>query len=150
MNLKLQRVNDNGESTFGLFYIDEDFACFTLEDEHRTKKVWGETRIPAGKYEVRLRTEGKFHGRYTKRFPKMHKGMLHIIGIPNFKYVLIHIGNTDDDTAGCLLVGDTVKNNVGKNGKVESSTIAYKRIYPPIAKALLEGERVTIEILDEV
>ncbi len=150
MKLKSQRINDNGESTFSMFYIDGAFACFILEDEHRTKKVWGETRIPAGKYDVELRTEGRFHGRYTKRFPKMHKGMLHIIGVPNFKWILIHIGNTDDDTAGCLLVGDTVKNNVVKNGKIESSTIAYKRIYPPIAKALLDGEKVTIEIIDEV
>ena len=64
-----------------------------------------ENRIPAGIYDVRLRKIGGFDGRYKKKFAGFHRGMLHIQDVPNFKYVLIHIGNTDKNTAGCLLVG---------------------------------------------
>ena len=73
----------------------------------------------------------------TDRFADIHKGTLHVTDIPNFKYILIHCGNTDEHTAGCLLVGDSQKNNqINKDGYIGSSTKAYERIYPPIAKAL--------------
>lgn len=150
MKLKSQRVNDNGESTFGLFYIDGSFSGFTLEDEFRTQKKYGETRIPEGIYKVELRTEGGFHERYSKKFPDFHIGMLHILGIPGFKLVLIHIGNRDDDTAGCLLLGDSINNNSIGNGFTGRSTQCYKRIYPIIAKELAKGNEVTIEIKDEL
>ena len=37
--------------------------------------------------------------------------MLHITNVPNFEYILIHCGNTDEHTSGCLLVGDSQENN---------------------------------------
>ena len=75
--------------------------------------------------------------------------MLHIVDVPNFEYILIHCGNTDEHTAGCLLVGDTQENNnIKTNGFIGKSTIAYMRIYPPIAKALESGEEVTISYRD--
>ena len=153
MKLKVLRFSSQEDSTSGLLFLDGDlgleFLCYTLEDEERALKVRGETRVPAGTYEIKLRTEGGFHGRYTKRFAGMHKGMLHVINVPNFKWILIHTGNTDEHTAGCLLVGDAQENNkIIKDGFVGKSTNAYKRIYPPIAKALEKGEKVTIEYID--
>ena len=153
MKLKVLRFSSQKDSTSGLLFLDGDlgleFLCYTLEDEERALKVRGETRVPAGTYEIKLRTEGGFHGRYTKRFAGMHKGMLHVINVPNFKWILIHTGNTDEHTAGCLLVGDAQENNkIIKDGFVGKSTNAYKRIYPPIAKALEKGEKVTIEYID--
>jgi hypothetical protein len=48
-----------------------------------------------------------------------------------------------------LLLGDTQENNnIKKNGFVGKSTAAYKRVYPPIAKALESGEEVTIVYRD--
>ena len=153
MKLKVLRFSSQEDSTSGLLFLDGDlgleFLCYTLEDEERALKVRGETRVPAGTYEIKLRTEGGFHGRYTKRFAGMHKGMLHVINVPNFKWILIHTGNTDEHTAGCLLVGAAQENNkIIKDGFVGKSTNAYKRIYPPIAKALEKGEKVTIEYID--
>ena len=108
-----------------------------------------ETRIPAGTYKVILRTIGRIHNNYIKRFADIHKGTLHVIDVPNFKYILIHCGNTDEHTAGCLLVGDSQTNNqVKKDGFIGSSTNAYKRVYPPIAEALECGEEVTITYVD--
>tara|TARA_R110002020_G_scaffold6208_7_gene25953 strand:- start:3734 stop:4213 length:480 start_codon:yes stop_codon:yes gene_type:complete len=153
MKLKVLRFSSQEDSTSGLLFLETDlglqFLCYTLEDEARALKVRGETRVPAGTYQIKLRTEGGFHGRYTKRFAGMHKGMLHVIDVPNFKWILIHTGNTDEHTAGCLLLGDSQENNIIiKDGFVGKSTNAYKRIYPPIAKALENGEEVTIQYID--
>ncbi len=146
MDLLLPRFSSQKNDTLGLLYIDGDFVCFTLEDEHRTKKIYGETRIPEGEYQVKLRTYGGFHERYKKKFPEMHKGMLHLQNVPGFQHVLIHVGNNDDDTAGCILVGNSAEQNITKNGFIGSSVDAYKRIYPPIAQALERGEEVRIKI----
>ena len=75
MEIRLKRIADNGDASISLFYIDDVFQCFVIEDEHRTKKVYGETRIPKGVYEIGLRSEGGFHSRYSKKFSD-HKGLL--------------------------------------------------------------------------
>ena len=104
---------------------------------------------PAGVYQIRFRTVGGFHQKYSSRFQDIHKGMLHIVDVPGFDYILIHCGNTDEHTAGCLLVGDTQHNNmVEEDGFIGRSTAAYKRIYVPIAEALEQGKEVTIEYID--
>ena len=66
-----------------------------------------ETCIPEGEYEIKLRTVGGFNERYTKKYPTMHRGMLWLQDVPGFEYILIHQGNTDEHTSGCLIVGDT-------------------------------------------
>lgn len=143
MKLLLDRFKSNSDTTLGKLYIDDNFECYILEDEFRTKKVWGETRIPAGTYEIKFRKEGKFHKRYSERFREFHIGMLHLQDVPNFKYVYIHIGNDDDDTAGCLLTGKYIV-----NWTLQGSTIAYEHLYKQVAAALLQHEEVTIEIKD--
>jgi hypothetical protein len=100
-------------------------------------------------YSIKLRKEGGFHARYTKKYGGFHIGMLHITNVPGFEYILIHTGNTDEHTAGCLLVGDSQENNtIIKDGFVGKSGNAYKRIYPRIAKAIERNEEVTIEYID--
>ena len=160
MKLEVIRFSSGTDSTNGiLLEVDkmasnphgEGFRCkrkllaYTLEDEYREDKVYGETRIPNGTYELGLRKVGGYNKKYTKRFSKIHKGMLQVLDVPNFEYILIHCGNTDEHTAGCLLVGDSQENNqIQKDGFIGKSTQAYKRIYPPIAEALERGQKVTI------
>jgi hypothetical protein len=152
MKLEVLRFSSEKDSTNGLLFDVSDgrsFLCYTLEDEHRDEKVMAETRIPAGTYRITLRTTGGFHGRYLKKYGSMHKGMLWVRDVPNFEYILIHTGNTDEHTAGCLIVGDSQQTNFGESdGFIGSSTQAYKRIYPPIAAALEAGEQVTITYID--
>lgn len=151
MKLEVLRFSSQKDSTLGLLFDitdgDRKFMAYTLEDEHRDVKVMHETRIPAGTYRITLRTVGGFHAKYTKRFGELHKGMLWLMDVPNFEYILIHAGNDDDDTSGCLLVGDTQTQNVTSDGFVGSSVNAYKRIYKPIAEAIERGE-VTIKYTD--
>ena len=134
MHLILKRIASGPEATIGILseVMDNGFhrpMCFTLEDEYRTRKVFGETRIPAGTYDLKYRTVGGHHERYAKKFPAIHEGMLWLQDVPNFKYILIHIGNDDDDTAGCLLTGDTADL---QNYTIGRSTAAYKRLYKQI------------------
>ena len=164
MKLEVLRISSGPDSTSGILFIVDDsaenphgegfrckrsFVCYTLEDEKRDEKKYGETRIPAGTYKIKLRKEGGYHQKYSKRFPKIHRGMLHITDVPNFEYILIHCGNTDEHTAGCLLVGDSQENNqINENGFIGKSTQAYKRIYPRIAEALVNNKEVLITYKD--
>ena len=153
MKLEVIRFSSEADSTNGLLFSVEDekrnFLCYTLEDEQRDVKEYGETRIPAGTYKLGLRPVGGYHKKYSFRFADIHIGMLHVLNVPGFEYILIHCGNTDEDTAGCLLVGDSQENNqIKKNGFVGSSTRAYMRIYPKIAQAIKDGEDVTITYYD--
>ncbi len=154
MKVKLIRYNSEDNYTDGMLFIDNKFICYTIEDEHRTKKVWGETRIPEGKYDIVLRKEGRFHNNYISKFKDIHKGMLCITNDSDFKlknnglqfqYILFHIGNTDKDTAGCILTG--LKANADKNF-IGNSTVAYKKFYPIVANELDKGNEVEIEVLD--
>ena len=152
MELEVLRFSSNSDSTLGLLFdVTEGrrFLCFTLEDEYRKDKVKGETRIPSGTYPITLRTEGGFNQRYTEKFGStFNKGMLWVRNVPGFEYILIHIGNDDDDTEGCLLVGDSQNQNITRSGFIGSSTDAYKRIYPPIADILVNGGQVNITYID--
>tara|TARA_R100001509_G_scaffold80362_1_gene45212 strand:- start:16829 stop:17293 length:465 start_codon:yes stop_codon:yes gene_type:complete len=152
MELIVLRFSSQEDSTSGLLFertdLGNNFLCYTLEDERRALKIPGETRVPAGIYDIEFRTVGGFHQRYSKKFA-FHKGMLQVMNVPNFEYILIHIGNDDSHSAGCLLVGDSQENNIIiKDGFIGKSGNAYKRIYPKIAKALENGERVTIQYID--
>ena len=154
MKLEVIRISNSNDSTSGLLYIskgdfDKEFLCYTLEDEYRKEKKYGETRIPEGTYKLGLRTVGGYNEKYKKRFSDIHIGMLHVLDVPNFEYILIHCGNTDEHTAGCLLVGDSQENNkIKKDGFIGKSSQAYKRIYPEIAKAIKIGQDVTITYKD--
>jgi len=134
LELEVLRFSSEADSTSGLLFeltpLGRRFLCYTLEDERRVLKVRGETRVPAGTYCIELRKEGGFHERYSE-------------------YILIHTGNTDEHTAGCLIVGDAQENNqILPDGFVGKSVNAYKRIYPSIAKAIANGEEVTIKYTD--
>lgn len=146
--LTLIRFSSSNDDTLGILYAWNKFECFTLEDEYRTEKKYGETRIPAGKYPVKFRTVGSMNDKYKRKFGDKHHGMLELKGVPQFDAILIHIGNREDDTAGCILVGDSAGSNVRENGYVGQSTQAYVRLYDKVSERLLRGEYVEITIQD--
>ena len=152
MKLEVLRFSSGKDSTNGILFDctkGREFLCYTLEDQYQTKKVMQETRIPAGEYEIKYRKEGGFHKRYNERYPDIHRGMLHVTNVPDFKWILIHVGNTDEHTAGCLLLGDTQENNqIKTNGFIGKSSQAYVRVYDKIANVLDMGEKVTITYYD--
>jgi hypothetical protein len=150
MELITQRFSDGGKSTLGLLFIDGIFNGYTLEDQHRDVKVMHETRIPSGQYEIIIRTDmaSTMNQRYAVKYP-WFKGHLWLQDVPNFTYIYIHQGVTDEHSSGCILVGDGANNNVTDQGRLSASAKAFKRIYLKALAAIESGERVFITVKDE-
>jgi hypothetical protein len=148
----LYRYATSESSTLGLLMAKNglgtlEFQCYTLEDTHRPEKVNGETRIPAGRYQIKLRDEGSVVKRYKERYP-WHRGMLWLQGVENFEWIYIHQGNTDKHTEGCILVGDSAHSNNLNNGRLSNSADAYLWVYKRMAAEIEEGDEVFIQIED--
>jgi hypothetical protein len=143
MELRTKKMHESNDCTISRLFINGIPSCLVLQDGPRLVKVYGETRIPQGRYELKLRKHGGFHARYQRKYGEWHKGMIELMNVPDFKYILIHIGNDNTHTAGCLLTGTT---NVNSKCYVGSSERAYKAIYPTIAEWLDGGKRAFITI----
>ncbi|WP_164108672.1 MULTISPECIES: DUF5675 family protein [Sphingobacterium] len=138
MKIEVKRIKQGKNSTLSEIYIDDDFFGYGLEDSVRDIKIKGSTAIPAGTYKLRLNMYGAMNARYKRKFPDMHRGMIEVQDIPNFKYVYIHIGNYFSDTEGCLLVGEYFKLCDGDYA-VYDSTKAYRRLYEMLVEAVGKG-----------
>ncbi len=146
MKLLVERFTSDDDTTLSAVYLDGDFQCFGLEDEFREEKVVSETRIPSGTYKIGVRTTGGFHSRYSQKYSDIHQGMLHVLDVPGFEYILIHVGNTDENTAGCLLVGTGARAGEG-DMSIQSSRLAYKKLYAKVIEAAKQGS-LKIEYTD--
>jgi len=146
MKLTVVRTQFGTDATNGMLFIDGLFECYTLEDQYQAVKVMHETCIPEGTYDIKFRTVGGFHEKYKKRYGNDHYGMLHLQDVPNFTYILIHAGNTDEHTSGCLIVGETQQDlDISDDGFIGHSGKAYLKLYNKVAKQLLQGKDVAIE-----
>lgn len=139
MELTLKRFRQGNNSTLSELYIDGTFQCYGLEDTVRDVKIKGRTAIPAGTYKLGINRKGGMNTAYKKRFPDMHEGMIEIRAIPNFSLVYIHIGNTHDDTEGCLLVGTYFHKSYDDWGVYQSAE-AYKQLYRTIIEQVKIGQ----------
>lgn len=157
MKLILERNFPKETYTIGkLYYIDEDtqakrYICDTLEDTDRRLdssmsedaikklKVYAETAIPTGTYQVSLNVVSP---KYSKR--KYYKDLCggkvpRLLNVKGYDGVLIHIGNTNKDTAGCILVGENMV-----KGRVINSTKAFEKLYK-ILKSARYGTQIEIK-----
>ena len=144
MKLTLKRKYLGVGYTIGDLFIDGTFFCNTIEDVVRNlpeqcpntpkgrnctcrEKVYAQTAVPVGTYKVTM----EYSPRFKRRLPLLHD-------VPHFIGILIHSGNTEKDSAGCIIVGfNTVK------GKVTSSRVTSDKL-----NALLEKEKdITIQIV---
>ena len=132
MEILVQRIAKRDDYTIGRLSIDGKYVCDTLEDKVREPgvKVAGKTAIPAGRYRVIVNVSPKF-GRELPR----------LLDVPGFEGILIHRGNTPEDTAGCILVGE----NRAK-GKVLNSTPYELRLVELIKDAIGRKEEVWITV----
>lgn len=150
MELTLERLFSDPESTLGVYFLDGLAQCFVLEDEFRAVKVPGETRIPAGRYRLKLRAIGdspKFDARYGEKYGAEHRGMIEICDVPNFSAVLIHTGNTEVETRGCHLTG--MRGDAFAEPKViGTSEVAYRRLYRKLASLLGSGAEIWLTVID--
>jgi len=146
VKLTVVRTQFGTDATNGILLVDGVFENYTLEDQYQAVKVMHETCIPEGTYDIKFRTVGGFHEKYKTRYGNAHYGMLHLQDVPNFTYILIHAGNTDEHTSGCLIVGETQQDlDISDDGFIGHSGKAYSKLYNKVAKELLLGKKVTIE-----
>ncbi len=148
MELVLQRIDNKPNSTYGILFERDVQQCFIIEDGKREIKIAGETRIPAGRYQIKYREvlsgmTKKYRAKYD--YFEWH---LELQKVPNFQYVYGHVGNRHSHTEGCLLFNTGVS-CVSGDWVGSSSALAYDRMYPKIGIALDRGEEVWITIRDE-
>lgn len=148
MELLLKRTAKKQNYTIGDLYIDGQWFSNTLEDKDRGLtqnmteeeiskiKVYGSTAIPTGKYKIDMNTVSpKFKNR---PWAKQWNGKLpRLKSVPGYEGVLIHVGNTQKDTLGCILVGE---NKI--KGQVINSTTTFNKLM----ELLTKGEDITITI----
>lgn len=149
MEITVKRIAKREKYTIGHLYIDGKYFCDTVEDKDRglsqslpvtvNKKLkkYAETAIPTGKYQVTLGVQSqKYKDRASYKFCQ---GFLpRLINVPAFDGVLIHIGNTAADSAGCILVG---KNKAV--GQVLESRETFRKLYD-ILKSAKDNIFITI------
>ena len=136
----------------GHLYVNGIYECDTLEDvdrgltsqmlldEIKAKKIYGNTAIPTGTYIVNMNTVSpKFKDR---SWAKPYNGILpRLENVKGYEGVLIHVGNDQEATSGCILVGE---NKI--KGKVINSTACFHELMNELLKAYSRGEDITIEI----
>lgn len=142
MNITVKRIAKRGSYTIGKMYIDGEYFCDTLEDtdrgllqsmdlnEIKSKKVPGQTAIPTGTYKV-----------IVNQSPKFKRNLPRLLAVPGFEGVLIHRGNTNKDTAGCILIGENKE-----VGKVINSTRYEMRLVNKLLYIQSNKENITITI----
>jgi len=127
MVITIKRLYKTETSTIGELLVNGTWECFTLEDTERKIKIKGETAIPKGAYRVIINESNRF-----KRLLPL------LIDVPNFEGVRIHSGNSNHDTEGCILVGQTRnKNYIGQSRK------AFEKLF----KKMQTAKDITLTIL---
>ena len=116
LELKIERRYFKHTYCIGRFFVDGMEFSDVLEDKDRglsqdmstvaiyKKKVYGQTAIPTGRYEVRLSVSPKFANR---EWGKRYGGLVpEILNVPGFDGIRIHPGSNSASTSGCPLVGE--------------------------------------------
>ena len=146
MELRLDRIFRTNEYTIGELYVDGAYLCDTLEDPVRPlpevcpntpkgiackckEKVYGDTAVPAGTYEVKLS--------YSNRFKRI---MPEICNVPLFLGIRIHSGSNTDHSEGCVLVGEW---DHTKGNRLNNSKEVFNKVYDILSKT---QETITIII----
>ena len=153
MKIKVERKWKKNTYTIGKMYVNGMEFGDTIEDKDRglslsmgldaikAGKVYGQTAIPTGKYEVKLTYSPKFA---KNTWGKRYKGLVpQIMNVPAYEGVRIHPFNTAEESLGCIAVG---KNSV--KGKVLQATQYYYKLMDKyILPAAKKGENIELEII---
>lgn len=131
MKIEVLRNQCSPNSTIGSLYVNGMWECYTLEDVVRTgPKVYGQTAIPEGTYEVRI----TFSNRFKRDMPQL-------MNVPGFDGIRIHAGNDASSTEGCLLVGKAKSVD-----RIYNSRDAFDTLYSKILAAWVNHEPIEITV----
>ena len=154
MDVRVERRWKKSTYTIGILTVDGERFCESLEDRDRglkqsdsplwigAKKVYGETAIPTGTYNVAMNVVSPKYSA-VKWYKDLCGGkMPRLLDVPGFDGILIHPGNTALDSCGCILVGRNTK-----VGQVTQCRDTFKKLYRKMKAAHDRGERITITIV---
>lgn len=152
MQLLIDRKWKKDGYTIGCFYINGILFCNSLEDKDRSlkdsmsenkikqSKVYEQTAIPTGTYEVKMTYSSRFN---TKSWGRKYQGKVpELLSVKGFSGVRVHPGNTAKDTLGCILVGK----NTAKGMVTKSTEYYYKLLDEYLIPAIRRGEKIQIMI----
>ena len=153
MELIVDRKWKKQSYTISNLTIDGKWFCNILEDTDRgldssmsldkikELKKPSITAIPRGTYEITLNiTSPKYCA--NSFYKQVCNGKVpRLLNVKGFEGILIHAGNTDKDTDGCLLVGMNLE-----SGKVLKSQETFRKLYKVLSEAKLRGENIQITI----
>lgn len=151
MEIKVDRKWKKEKYTIGRLYIDGEFICNTIEDadrgltqsmseeEIKSKKIYGQTAIPTGRYKVLMNVVSpKFSQK--EFYMNVCKGKVpRLEGVKGFSGILIHSAATADNVEGCIGVGFNTE-----KGKLTSIKEAFEKVYSKLSSSK-EDIWITIE-----
>lgn len=134
MKMTLNRILLGTVATIGELFVNNNYISDTLEDRVRPtgEKVYGETAIPAGTYEVKLT--------YSPKFKQI---LPEILNVPNFTGIRIHPLNRAEESEGCIGVGEW--NGVDSNW-ISNSKKTFNKLFTILQNAKNNKEKITITI----
>ncbi len=101
--VRIVRVEKSEDGIIGVLTIDGKADCFTMQPDERDVHF----SIPVGNYACR-----RFSGRKWQ-------DTFEII-VPKHSALLFHSGNTEENTEGCILLGEEVGELIGKRAVLAS------------------------------
>lgn len=111
------------------------------EDMIRTLKKPSITAIPRGTYEITLDVVSPKYSKVQFYKDVCNGKVPRLKNVKGFDGILIHAGNTEHNTNGCLLCGlNKVK------GQVVNSKETFKHLYKLLQDGKSRGEKITIKI----
>ncbi|EMH4330937.1 hypothetical protein V6I85_000525 [Campylobacter jejuni] len=152
MKITINRRYTGKTCVIGKFKVLDDeekilFECFSLEEDKEGLESGKDLRIPEGNYNLRRHTPSRFENTLRSITKKDDDTMINVYNddVPSSRAILIHWGNTDKDTQGCILLGLTKDNN---NESVGQSRQACKEFYDLMHGKNLED--IKLEITNEL
>ncbi|EKG1205671.1 hypothetical protein O1N49_000460 [Campylobacter jejuni] len=121
--------------------------CFSLEEDKEGLESGKDLRIPEGNYNLKRHSPSRFENTLRSITKKDDDTMINVYNdeVPASRAILIHWGNTDKDTQGCILLGLTKDNN---NESIGQSRQACKEFYDLMHGKNLED--IKLEITNEL
>ncbi|EAK2411837.1 hypothetical protein K7R81_000823 [Campylobacter jejuni] len=152
MKIAINRRYTGKTCVIGKFKVLDDeekilFECFSLEEDKEGVERNKDLRIPEGIYDLKRHSPSRFENTLRSITKKDDDTMINVYNdlVPYERHILIHWGNTDKDTEGCILLGLTKDNN---NESIGQSRQACKEFYDLMYGKNLED--IKLEITNEL
>lgn len=153
MLIQIERLWQNDRATTGKCRVFTDdnikvFECYSLENPKIGSARGQDLAIPFGKYRCERYESPKFNATLEKIVERKDKMICLFndeLNVPKSARVLIHWGNKEEDTLGCILLG---KNIAADKKSISVSRDACKEFYNIFKDNDLSG--VMLDIIDNI